>query len=54
MSPGYLLLVGEPHNERDLLIRQIAERSGLVQAFANHRIVALVGPSCACCARPWA
>ena len=50
MSPGYVLLVGERHNERDLLIRQIAERSGLVQAFANHRIVALVGPSCACIA----
>lgn len=50
MSPGYLLVVGERDNDRDALIQQIAERSGLTQAFANHRIVALVGPSCACIA----
>lgn len=50
MSPGYLLVVGERHKDRDALIQQIAERSGLTQAFANHRIVALVGPSCACVA----
>lgn len=48
MSPGYLLVVGEHHDEREVLIEQIAERSGLTQAFANHRIVALAGPSCAC------
>lgn len=50
MSCGYLLLVGEHHYDRDLLVQQIVERSGLVLAFANHRMVALVGPSCACIA----
>jgi asparagine synthase (glutamine-hydrolysing) len=50
MSPGYLLVVGERHKDRDALIRQIARRSGLVQAFTNHRIVALAGPSCPCLA----
>lgn len=50
MSPGYLLVVGERRNDRDALIEQIAERSGLTQAFVNYRIVALVDPSCACIA----
>lgn len=50
MSHGYLLVVGERHSDRDALIQQIAGRSGLNQAFANDRIVALVGPSCTCVA----
>jgi len=48
MSPGYLLVVGESDEDRDALIHQIAKLSGLTQAFANDRIVALVGPSCPC------
>lgn len=50
MSPGYLLVVGERHPERDALAQQIAEDSGLSQAFANDRIVALAEPSCGCVA----
>ena len=50
MSPRYLLIVGEHHTDRDGMIRQITERTGLTQAFANHRVVALVAPSCACIA----
>jgi len=50
MSPGYVLLAGERHDDRDALIQPIAERTGLTEAFANHRLVALIGPSCPCVA----
>ena len=50
MSPAYILVAGEPHIDRDALLRQIAERSGLTQVFTNERILAFVGPDCSCVA----
>jgi asparagine synthase (glutamine-hydrolysing) len=50
MSPGYVLLAAERHDDRDALMQRIAERTGLTQVFTNHRLVALVGPSCRCVA----
>lgn len=50
MSPGYLLIVGEDLEDHRAMVQQVAERSGLTQAFANRRIAALVGPSCPCLA----
>jgi asparagine synthase (glutamine-hydrolysing) len=50
MSPAYLLITGERLRNSSGLVQRIAQRSGLVQAFANDQMVALLGPSCACIA----
>jgi asparagine synthase (glutamine-hydrolysing) len=48
MSPAYLLIVGDDLDAHGMPVERIAERSGLAPAFANDRIAALVGQSCAC------
>lgn len=50
MNPSYLLIVGDDLQNSSALVRGITERSGLVPAFSNDRMVALVSPSCPCIA----
>ena len=47
MSAGYLLISGDLETCGPLA-RRNAERSGLEEAFANRRMMALTGPSCHC------
>lgn len=48
MSPAYLIIVANDLPSRGDLVERIADRSGLTEAFANDRLIALVGPSCPC------
>lgn len=48
MSPRYLMVVGNPAPDREVLLARVSGRTGLQPAFANDRVAVLANPACRC------